>query len=162
MNRRQRERFAPRATAVAIALVALGACLDRPVETSAPNEKSTFTTSVRNVAIDKVDLLFMIDNSASMGDKQTLLAAAIPDMVTRLVTPNCLDSQGNVLGPSDMSGACPMGGSLEFPPVHDMHIGIVTSSIGSLYPTNPPSFLGPSECDPERDEPGRHDAQRPR
>jgi hypothetical protein len=129
-------------------VVALGACLDRPVETAPPNEKTTFTTSVHNVAIDKLDLLFMIDNSASMGDKQNLLAAAIPDMVTRLVTPNCVDAQGTALGPSDMNGACAMGGTVEFPPVHDMHIGIVTSSIGSLYPTNPPSQATFNECDP--------------
>jgi hypothetical protein len=146
MNRRQSRPFAP--TAGVALLVVLGACLDRPVETSPPDEKTTFTTSVRNTAIDKLDLLFMIDNSASMGDKQNLLAAAIPDMITRLVTPNCVNGQGNVLGASDMNGNCAMGGTVEFPPVHDMHIGIVTSSIGSLYPINPPSQLGESECDP--------------
>ena len=51
---------------------------------------------------NKVDLLFMIDNSASMGDKQALVAAAVPDILQGLV-------------------------SLK---VHDMHIGIVTSSLG--------------------------------
>jgi hypothetical protein len=51
---------------------------------------------------NKVDVLFMIDNSASMGDKQALLAQAIPDFIQGLVTLQ----------------------------VHDMHIGIVTSSLG--------------------------------
>ena len=51
---------------------------------------------------NKVDLLFMIDNSASMGDKQALLADAVPDILQGLV-------------------------SLQ---VHDMHIGIVSSSLG--------------------------------
>jgi hypothetical protein len=79
---------------------------------------------------DKLDLLFMIDNSASMGDKQALLAAAVPDLIHRLVTPNCVDPMGNSLGISaDISGSCAMG-KPEFPAVHDMHIGIVTSSLG--------------------------------
>ena len=68
---------------------------------------------------NKVDVLFMIDNSASMGDKQTLLALAVPDIIQGLV-------------------------SLQ---VHDMHIGVVTSSLGgrggdqcsptATNPTNP-------------------------
>jgi hypothetical protein len=83
-------------------------------------------------AVDKVDLLFMIDNSASMGDKQKLLVAAVPDLITRLVQPNCVDNMGNVLSQSDTNGNCSSarGGRPEFPPVHDMHIGIVTSSLG--------------------------------
>jgi hypothetical protein len=48
----------------------------------------------------KLDVLFMIDNSASMGDKQALLASAVPDMLERLAV------------------------------VADMHVGIVTSSLG--------------------------------
>jgi hypothetical protein len=84
---------------------------------------------LRTRAVDRLDLLFMIDNSASMGDKQTLLAQAVPDMITRLVTPNCIDPTGKVLAPSDANGAC-AAGKLEFLPVHDMHIGIVTSSLG--------------------------------
>jgi hypothetical protein len=79
--------------------------------------------------VDKLDLLFMIDNSASMGDKQALLALAVPDLITRLVTPNCVDGSGHVLARSDMNGQC-ASGKLEFSAVHDMHIGIVTSSLG--------------------------------
>jgi hypothetical protein len=86
-------------------------------------------TLVNSVPVDKVDLLFMIDNSASMGDKQALLAQAVPDMITRLVTPNCVDSMGKAIAPSDANGQCAMG-KPEFPAVHDMHIGIVSSSLG--------------------------------
>ena len=85
-------------------------------------------TLIHQQAVDKVDLLFMIDNSARMGDKQVLLARAVPDLINRLVTPNCVDANGNVVGRSDANG-CAMG-RIEFPPVHDMHIGIVTSSLG--------------------------------
>jgi hypothetical protein len=78
----------------------------------------------------KVDLLFDIDNSSSMGDKQAYLAEAIPDLVRRLVTPNCVDAAGNPTGEvSDVNGNCTTG-KVEYPPVHDMHIGVVTSSLG--------------------------------
>ena len=86
------------------------------------------SVSIRTQPIDKVDLLFMIDNSASMGDKQALLAQAVPDMIGRLVAPNCVDSTGKTIGPSS-GGRCTTG-ALEFPAVQDMHIGIVTSSLG--------------------------------
>jgi hypothetical protein len=78
-----------------------------------------------------VDLLFMIDNSASMGDKQSLLGLAIPVLIQRLVTPNCVDASGNPIAGvvSDQSGNCAMG-KPEFAPAKDLHIGIVTSSLG--------------------------------
>ena len=50
--------------------------------------------------VSKIDLLFMIDNSASMGDKQDVLAGAVADMLEKLTV------------------------------VSDMHVGIVTSSLG--------------------------------
>jgi hypothetical protein len=125
----------------AIALVGVvgAACLTRPVETWNPNLKTNFTSVIKNQAVDKLDLLFMVDNSASMGDKQALLAQAVPDMISRLVTPNCVDpNTSKVVGQSDPMGQCSVG-KPEFPPVHDMHIGIVTSSLGGR---------GGNQCDP--------------
>jgi hypothetical protein len=76
----------------------------------------------------------MVDNSASMSDKQALLALAVPDLINRLVSPNCVDALtgGLTLGPST-AGSCAAypNSKLEFPAVHDMHIGVVTSSLGS-------------------------------
>ena len=87
--------------------------------------------------VSKLDLLFMIDNSASMADKQALLARAVPEMVMRLVNPNCVDAQGNIVG-SSQNGQCAQG-HIEFQPVADMHIGIITSSLGGR---------GSDACDP--------------
>ncbi|MDP8998525.1 MAG: hypothetical protein M3O46_00255, partial [Myxococcota bacterium] len=115
--------------AAAVVGVVGAACLTRPVETWDPNLKTIVTNVIHNQAVDKIDLLFMIDNSASMGDKQALLAQAVPDLINRLVQPNCVDPMGKTLGISDGAGQCTMG-KPEFPPVHDMHIGIVTSSLG--------------------------------
>jgi hypothetical protein len=112
----------------------LGAgCLSRPVTNASPVTNTNFTAVVHNQSVDKVDLLFMIDNSASMGDKQALLAQAVPNMINRLVAPNCLDiTSGQPDGTQAAAdGTCSKATSkAEFPPVHDMHIGVVTSSLG--------------------------------
>jgi hypothetical protein len=123
--------------AVAVLGVVGAACLTRPVATSPPNLKTNFTSVIHSLAVDKLDLLFMIDNSSSMGDKQTLLSLAVPDMINRLVSPNCVDANGNTVGIST-GGQCATG-TIEFPPVHDMHIGIVSSSLGGR---------GSNQCDP--------------
>ena len=79
----------------------------------------------------RVDLLFMIDNSPSMGDKQALLAKAVPDIITRLVSPECVDASRLPTGQNAMpDGTCPAGSTAEFPPVHDLHLAIVSSSLG--------------------------------
>jgi hypothetical protein len=112
----------------------LGAgCLDRPVTAQAPTIKTNFTAAVNQNGIDKVDLLFDIDNSASMGDKQAYFQAAIPQMVARLVTPRCIDdNSGDPTGQnaSSTDGTCASGSTPEFTAVHDMHVGVVTSSLG--------------------------------
>ena len=90
----------------------------------------------------KLDLLLMIDNSPSMSDKQQLLKKSLPDLLTRLVRPRCLGPSGNVLGES-ASGVC-AAGRPEFAPVRDMHIGILSSSLGGrgsdACPTSSPEL----------------------
>jgi hypothetical protein len=117
-----------------------------------PNSNNDVT--LRTSAISKVDLLFDIDNSASMGDKQVYLEQAVPDLVTRLVTPNCVTSSPSVTpgGPptlmvvgQSVGGACPLGGTIEFAPVHDMHIGIISSSLGTRGVTSSGAVCIPAE-----------------
>ncbi len=110
------------------ALGVAAGCLSRPVTSQPPTTKTNFTAVVRQASVDKVDILFAVDNSASMGDKQLLLAQAVPDLLNRLVTPNCTDDTGKVLGTTS-DGKC-AAGKAEFQPVHDLHIGIVSSSLG--------------------------------
>ncbi len=105
-------------------------CLDRPVDDRVPRLGTTFSTDVTSKVIDKIDILFDIDNSASMGDKQDYLKAAIPDLVNRFINPNCVDSTGLAKGAS-VGGACPSGQTTEFAPVRDLHLGIISSSLGS-------------------------------
>jgi hypothetical protein len=79
--------------------------------------------------VPEVDLLFMLDNSSSMADKLQLLAEAVPELVDQLINPRCVDSAGRTVGRA-VSGVCAMGQPL-FAPVKDLHVGIISSSLGN-------------------------------
>lgn len=134
-------------------LVSAGAltagCLERPVVEQKPNTSNVFVNLVENKVIDKIDLLFVIDNSMSMADKQKILEKAVPNMVTRLVQPDCVKRDlADVDGDGDTNEVVERTGSIadpadptkrdcadpefspEFQPVNDIHIGVITSSIG--------------------------------
>jgi hypothetical protein len=100
---------------------------------------------VHTTAVNRVDILFEIDNSASMGDKQSFLAQSIPDLITRLVEPNCIDPSGVAAPTRSVEGACPSGERLEFPPVRDLHLGVVTTALGPRL--SEPAGAG-GVCDP--------------
>jgi hypothetical protein len=113
--------------------VGLAGCLDRPIAPAQPRTSNTLTDQARASTVDKIDVLFMIDNSASMADKQKILAIAVPDLINRLVVPVCVaPGQGEATVTVDrVGGQCPAGSSPEFNPIEDIHIGVVTSSLGS-------------------------------
>lgn len=115
----------------AVSVVA-SACMSRPVGTTEPQTSNLYVEPIRNDVIDKIDLLFMIDNSASMGDKQELLAKAVPQLVDRLVIPRCTTPMGAlVLERKSLSEACPTGSAPEFRAVQDIHVAVITSSLGA-------------------------------
>ncbi|MBS2015642.1 MAG: hypothetical protein JST00_22330 [Deltaproteobacteria bacterium] len=124
----------------ALLAVASGGCLSRPVGTDTPTTKVAFSSTVSQQAIDKIDLLFMIDNSKSMADKQAILARAVPDLLHGLVEPKCVDPETGRPDPSKKSAdpkasardnfGCPAGTEPEFRPVTDIHIGVISSSLG--------------------------------
>lgn len=112
------------------------------------------------VATNQLDLLLMIDNSLSMMDKQQVLARSLQPMLERLTSPDCVDAQGAPTGEkTDPKGACSRGVP-EFTPISDMHIGVITSSLGAhgsqtcadpsgddraqLYPLMRPSSFDPA------------------
>jgi hypothetical protein len=64
-----------------------------------------------------VDVLFVIDDSGSMIEEQEALGAAFPTMAEALATGD-LDGDGRV----------------DFPPVTDLHAGVVTTDLGLLAP----------------------------
>lgn len=82
--------------------------------------------------VGKVDLLLAVDNSRSMAEKQKLFAKAVPELVKRLVNPRCVDNTGKVAAePASPDLACPAGSKREFDAVRDLHVGVITSSLGS-------------------------------
>ncbi|HET7538273.1 MAG TPA: hypothetical protein VFK05_00325 [Polyangiaceae bacterium] len=99
----------------------------------APETSNLFIDQIEQTAIDKIDLLFMIDNSGSMSDKQEILQEAVPVLLSRLVSPICIDGTGKPTGVNALpSGKCPGDkGEPEFSPIGDIHIGIVSSSLGA-------------------------------
>ena len=80
---------------------------------------------------DKLDVLFVVDNSVSMADKQSILEASLPHFVKRLLNPTCLDALGKptVQQPASGAAAC-TSGTREFTPVSSLHLGVITTSIG--------------------------------
>jgi hypothetical protein len=79
----------------------------------------------------KVDLLFAIDNSSSMGDKQALLVQAIPQILGRLTSPWCVPQNDPTnIAIEPVNGQCASGYMFEFAPINDIHVGIVSSSLG--------------------------------
>lgn len=132
--------FTRRHLLAATTLLSLAApgCLVRPVSQEEPTTKTTFTTEISQAAVDKVDLLLMIDSSSSMGDKQKILANAVPDLVRGLVEPRCVDKKtrtatGKRANPLAPHGSeCAPGSEPAFAPITDMHIGVISSSLGGL------------------------------
>ncbi len=77
---------------------------------------------IRLTKIDKVDLLLVVDNSPSMGDKQRELARRLPAFVKQLTHPD-ID---------------PATGKPKYRAAADLHVAVVSSSLGSF---------GTSACD---------------
>lgn len=152
------------AALVALAAVPLAHCGTTPVEPS-PDAAVVPDASVPDVAppppadaspdaeppkptpptLSKVDVLFVVDNSRSMAEKQALLSASAGRFIERLVTPKCLDAGGAVVGTS-VDGVCATG-TLEHSPVRDMHVGVLTSSLGGLASDSCPADAVPGGND---------------
>jgi hypothetical protein len=93
-------------------------CPNQELAPLAPCTVSGVSLEVPQSGVDKVDLLFMIDNSGSMSEEQKKLSAVLPLMVKVLTT-------GNPDGVPSAAGMKPM-----FPPVQSLHIGVVSSDMG--------------------------------
>jgi hypothetical protein len=77
----------------------------------------------------KLDLLLVIDNSRSMADKQAILGRSAASLVSRLINPPCVDMTGTAVEFPPADQAC-SAGQREMAPVRDMHIGVISSSLG--------------------------------
>jgi hypothetical protein len=131
--RRRAARLAT-ATLAVTATGSMGGCLTRPLATLEPRTTSIVVERLAASSVDKIDLLLVVDNSASMADKQKILGLAIPDLIVGLVNPPCLDPTGAPVAqqPEGPLDTCVTGSQREFPPVLDIHVGVISSSLGSF------------------------------
>ena len=100
----------PLSIALCALAVALGGCQQRDLRPLNPCTINGFAERVNVTNVDKVDLLFMIDNSGSMEEEQTSLATEIPRLVQTLA-----------------SGVARDGST--FPAVRDLRVGVVSSDM---------------------------------
>jgi hypothetical protein len=101
----------------AVSTVLFG-CPNQELAPLTPCTVSGVSLEVPQSGVDKVDLLFLIDNSGSMGEEQKKLAEVLPNLVAALATGN---SDGKPKPPGVKS---------DFTPVTSLHIGVVTSDMG--------------------------------
>jgi hypothetical protein len=80
----------------------------------------------------RMDLVIAVDTSRGMGQKHFFLAEAIPTLLQGLTNPACIDPSG-VAAPSQPTtpdAVCPSGLVRAFAPQADIHIGVISSSLG--------------------------------
>jgi hypothetical protein len=120
-------------SALSAVVVSGGGCeSNNLVELPCEQDIYSYETFIAGSRGFKLDLLFTIDNSRSMADKQELLALAVPDLVEALVNPPCIDYQGEpaAVQPKGPLEVCPAGSRRSSAPLVDIHIGVISSSLG--------------------------------
>ncbi|MFK7984589.1 MAG: hypothetical protein AB8I08_01075 [Sandaracinaceae bacterium] len=119
MSHRRSFRISP---AVVLAMVAVPAlatgCLERQGRPVAPCTNVTIGQAIQVNNVDKVDLLFMVDNSNSMTEEQASLAIEFPRMI-------------NILASGDFDQDGSLDGEDDFEPVRDLNVGVITSDMGT-------------------------------
>ncbi len=100
-------------------------------------------------SIEAIDLLFVIDNSRGMTDKHEILRETLEAFVGRLVNPRCVDVETGAptSQPQSPSDTCPLGERRELEPIRDLHIGIITTSLGGQGADACTGVVSPSEND---------------
>src|SRR5690606_31885632 len=98
---------------VVLATIAAG-CIEREGRPVNPCTQVTVAQAIQVNNVDKVDLLFMIDNSNSMSEEQESLAREIPNMIEILASGD-FNQDGDNDDPED------------FDPVQSLNVGVITS-----------------------------------
>lgn len=93
-----------------LGLISLVGCTDRDISAVDPTSQSSAYVKIKQMATTKVDMLFVIDNSGSMGLEQEILSKQIVLMARELIQPS--DGSSSVR-------------------VEDLHIGIISTDMGT-------------------------------
>jgi hypothetical protein len=143
-------------SAVSMLCVACGGTAESGGPWVAPDAGTLNSFSARIFAptATRLDLLFVIDNSISMADKQQILELAVPQLVNRFIDPICVDRSTDPPVPtadtSSLDGCT--NGEPEFRALRDLHIGIITSSLGGhggelCSPAHGPNYWNETQND---------------
>ncbi len=117
----------------------LDAGVDAPID--APDDVDAGTVLTK---ASKIDLLFVVDNSRNVEVPQDLFAKSVPYLFDRLTHPACVNGLGNIVAVTEKQGdPCPVG-KREFSPRDDIHIGVISTSLGGhgadVCSENSPTF----------------------
>lgn len=99
------------AGALVVGFVFVG-CLNRDLAPADPHTQSGVYETISQAGSTKVDILFVVDNSNSMAEEQQVLSKQIVLMAKELITPTFV-------------------GEDTPPAVEDLHVGIVTTDMGT-------------------------------
>ncbi|MEI8254351.1 MAG: hypothetical protein WCJ30_01630, partial [Deltaproteobacteria bacterium] len=128
----------PRTSAALVLGALVGAvfagCIDRPVKPVTSITQSGIVIEVQNEGIDKVDLLLMVDNSNSMRENQSNIMGQFRTMIQTLTEPPCI-SDANPHAHACIPGD--PGERRKYPAVANMHVGVVSSDLGTPGSTVP-------------------------
>ncbi len=80
-------------------------------------------------ADERLDLLLVVDNSIGMAHAQARFAKELEQTLRWLTSPPCLAANGAVV---ESAGECPAGSARPFAPVRNIHLGVISSSLGDL------------------------------
>jgi hypothetical protein len=109
-----------RARLAALAVPFLVACPNQELAPLEPCTVSGLNVDTAQDSVDRVDLLFMVDNSGSMAEEQLKLAAKLSRLVLVLTSG---DKEAGKPAPRDYPDRF-------FPPARSLHLGLVTSDLG--------------------------------
>lgn len=118
--------------AAMVCAVSMTGCLDRDLRPLNPCLVSGVSQKVTIDRVDKIDLLMMVDNSNSMAGEQQSLKREFPNVIRVLTT--------GYRTPTDPN---------PFPPVKDLHVGVVSSDMGTA------GFELPPHCHSDGGDDGR-------
>ncbi len=113
-------------------LLALTACVGTsPIGAGTDGSGGEAPSSPTKKQADKVDIVVVIDNSRSMIEKQEILSQGISEFIEGLANPPCVSTSGKVVSkPTNQDEACPDGTLRMHMPVDDIHVGILSTSLG--------------------------------
>lgn len=126
----------------AVLVLALGGCQTVRTEDVRPAAKGCSCDEIdpplRRRA--RLDLLLVVSNAPGTADLHHYLAAGVPELLRSFAQPDCQDANGVVVlahGARDVNEdptgryGCPEGSRPRFAPIIDIHVGIVSSDMGS-------------------------------